>query len=50
MKLALYLNKTLVAELSDEQTEEVFLEYIQENHPEFQPSDDDYIEVIPTDY
>ena len=50
MRLALYVNKILVTELSDDQTEDIFLEYIQENHPEFQPNDDDIIEVIPTDY
>jgi hypothetical protein len=50
LKLAIYVNNKLVTELSDEQTEEVFLEYIQDNHPEFQPNDDDYIEVVPTDY
>ena len=37
-------------ELSDEETENIFFEYLQENHPEFQPDDDDYIEVIVTDY
>ena len=51
MKLAIYINETLVTELSDEETEELFLEYIEENYPEYQPtSADDYIQVIPTDY
>tara|TARA_R100000750_G_scaffold17871_1_gene11871 strand:+ start:272 stop:424 length:153 start_codon:yes stop_codon:yes gene_type:complete len=50
LKLALYLNKKLVTELSDEETENIFFEYLQENHPEFQPDDDDYIEVIVTDH
>ena len=51
MRLALYINETFITELSDEQTEEVFERYIEENHPEHQPtSANDFIQVIPTDY
>ena len=51
MKLAIYINETLIAELSDDETEEIFLEWIEDNCPEHQPtSADDYIQVIPTDY
>ena len=51
MKIALYVNETLVTELSDDKVEEIFGEYIEENHPEHQPtSSNDYIQVIPTDY
>mgnify|MGYP003657595145 len=51
MKLAIYINETLIAELSDDETEEIFLEWIEDNCPEHQPSSaDDYIQVIPTDY
>jgi|TARA_R100000742_G_C4180014_1_gene15454 hypothetical protein len=51
LKIAIYINETLITELSDEQTEEIFLEYIEDNHPEHQPSSaDDFIRVIPTDY
>jgi hypothetical protein len=51
LKIAIYINETLITELSDEQTEEIFLEYIEDNHPEHQPtSADDFIQVIPTDY
>jgi|TARA_R110000764_G_scaffold216964_1_gene304007 hypothetical protein len=51
LKLAIYINETLIAELSDDETEEIFLEWIEDNCPEHQPSSaDDYIQVIPTDY
>jgi hypothetical protein len=51
LKLAIYINETLIAQLSDDETEEIFLEWIEDNCPEHQPSSaDDYIQVIPTDY
>lgn len=51
MKIALYVNETLITELSDDKVEEIFTEYIEDNHPEHQlTSADDYIQVIPTDY
>tara|TARA_R110002095_G_C4081167_1_gene221513 strand:- start:12 stop:167 length:156 start_codon:yes stop_codon:yes gene_type:complete len=51
LRLAIYINETLIAELSDDETEEIFLEWIEDNCPEHQPSSaDDYIQVIPTDY
>jgi|TARA_R110001606_G_scaffold387289_1_gene551818 hypothetical protein len=51
LKIALYLNETFIAELSDDKVEEIFIEYIEENYPEHQPTQaDDFIQVIPTDY
>ena len=51
MKIALYVNETFITELSDEKVEEVFVEYIEENHPEYQIIQaEDFIKIIPTDY
>jgi len=51
LKIALYLNQTFITELSDDKVEELFTEYVEEYHPELQPTQaDDYIQVIPIDY
>jgi hypothetical protein len=51
LKLAIYINETLIAELSDDETERMVLEYLEENRPEHQPTESgDYVLVIPTDY
>jgi len=51
LKIALYLNQTFITELSDDKVEELFTEYVEEHHPELQPTQaDDYIQVIPIDY
>jgi len=51
LKLAIYINETLVAKLSDEETDEMVLEYIEENRPEHRPTEPgDFVLVIPTDY
>lgn len=51
MKITLYLNQTFITTLSEDKVEEIFTEYVEDNHPEMQPTEaDDFIQVIPTDY
>ena len=50
MRIVLLVNETEIAELSEEDVENIILEYIEKNHPESQPLDDDYLQIIPMDY
>ena len=50
MRITLFVNENKVAELSDEEVEDVFLEWVDDKHPESSPTDDDYFLIIPTDF
>ena len=50
VKLLLRVNERNITELDEEEVERIFYEYISKHYPEEIVSDEDYIEVIPTDY
>ena len=50
VKLLLRVNERNITELDEEEVERIFYEYISKYYPEEIVSDDDFIEVIPTDY
>lgn len=56
MMISLYVsingtsNDTLICEIDGEKVEEMMVDYIQENHPELQPLDDDVLIIVPDDF
>ncbi len=50
VKLLLRVNERNITELEEDEVERIFYEYISRYYPEEIVSDDDFIEVIPTDY
>jgi|TARA_R110001606_G_scaffold389666_1_gene555992 hypothetical protein len=38
-----------ICEIDAEKVEEMMMEYIEENHPELQPLDDDILLIVPDD-
>ncbi len=50
VKLLLRVNERNITELEEDEVERIFYEYISRYYPEEIVSDEDYIEVIPTDY
>ena len=50
VKLLLRVNERNITELEEDEVERIFYEYISKYYPEEIVSDEDYIEVIPTDY
>ena len=50
VKLLLRVNERNITELDEEEVERIFYEYISKYYPEEIVTDDDFIEVIPTDY
>lgn len=43
-------NDTFICEIDGEKVEEMMMEYIEENHPELQPMNDDVLIVVPSDF
>ena len=50
VKLLLRVNERNITELEEDEVERIFYEYISRYYPEEIVTDDDFIEVIPTDY
>jgi len=50
VRLLLRVNERNITELDEEEVERIFYEYISKYYPEEIVTDDDFIEVIPTDY
>ena len=56
MMISLYVsingtsNDTLICEIDGEKVEEMMVNYIEENHPELQPLDDDVLIIVPDDF
>ncbi len=56
MKINLYVsvngtsNYAPICEIDAEKVEDMMMEYIEENHPELQPLDDDILLIVPGDF
>lgn len=43
-------NDTFICEIDGEKVEEMMMAYIEENHPELQPMNDDVLLIVPDDF
>jgi uncharacterized protein YqfB (UPF0267 family) len=43
-------NDTFICEIDGEKVEQMMMDYIEENHPELQPMNDDVLLIVPDDF